>query len=98
MGMLKLVDEEWSMVVLHDNSNFSRLIVFYQQIVESKYNKNNRQMERVRPDEYGQTRLKRYSLSNILPTLLGLTKRKVVALHFLSLLKPNVERRTMESA
>jgi len=41
---------------------------------------------------------KRDPLTKILPTLVGLIKRKVVGLHFLSLLAPNVERSTMESA
>ena len=41
---------------------------------------------------------KRDPLTKILPTLLGLTKRKVVGLHFLNLIAPNVERNTMGSA
>uniref|UniRef100_M1DJE9 Uncharacterized protein n=1 Tax=Solanum tuberosum TaxID=4113 RepID=M1DJE9_SOLTU len=50
--------------ILHDDMNISRLMVFAQQIEESKLKRNNREIKIVRPDEQGHPRFYDYGKSD----------------------------------
>ncbi|XP_049364533.1 uncharacterized protein LOC125829339 [Solanum verrucosum] len=59
MGVFGLVEEECRTAMLHHDMDISRLMVYAQQLEETKLRKMNRDIQRARPDEQNQSRSKK---------------------------------------